>query len=204
MLDINKLMASLSKDRPIFHSEADFQHGLAWLIHEMKPESEIRLEYPINSVVQKPMHLDIWLPTEEIATELKYRTQRLEIDCRGELYSLRPQGAQNQGSYDFLNDITRIEQAECRAGLAVLLTNDPRYWRPPSQSGTMDADFRIHEGRKVTGRLAWAGNPKHGTIKDREDSIYLKGAYTMCWHDYASFPEEQFGEFGYLAVSVEP
>ncbi len=46
-LDIlHKLMADLAAHRPIFHSEADFQHALAWQIHEAMPDCEIRLEWP--------------------------------------------------------------------------------------------------------------------------------------------------------------
>lgn len=32
---INTAMASLAKGRPIFHSEADFQHALAWQLQTM-------------------------------------------------------------------------------------------------------------------------------------------------------------------------
>ena len=73
MLDIHNLMVDLSKQRPIFHSEADFQHALAWQIHETMPNCEIRLEMPYR-VSQGNWHLDIWLQTMEIAIELKYRT----------------------------------------------------------------------------------------------------------------------------------
>ena len=33
-LDIHNLMQGLSYSRPVFHSEADFQHALAWHIHK--------------------------------------------------------------------------------------------------------------------------------------------------------------------------
>lgn len=36
-------LQSLSTDRPIFHSEHDFQHALAWAIHERVPNAHIRL-----------------------------------------------------------------------------------------------------------------------------------------------------------------
>ena len=81
MLDIHKLLASLSAYRPVFHSEADFQHALAWHIHETMPEREVRLEYPVSFEKQKAMHLDIWLPKEKIAIELKYFNKRLKLNC---------------------------------------------------------------------------------------------------------------------------
>lgn len=47
MINMNKVLSTLSVKRPIFHSEADFQHSLAWEIREHYPESEIRLETKI-------------------------------------------------------------------------------------------------------------------------------------------------------------
>ena len=47
MLNLNhikKLMVELSKERRLFHSEADFQHALAYLIHQKYPNTQIRLE----------------------------------------------------------------------------------------------------------------------------------------------------------------
>ena len=38
MLDISGLVASLADTRKVFHSEADFQHALAWHIHHAMPE----------------------------------------------------------------------------------------------------------------------------------------------------------------------
>ena len=45
MLDIHGLMSKLRKRRPIFHSEADFQHALAWEIHLANPSHQVRLEF---------------------------------------------------------------------------------------------------------------------------------------------------------------
>jgi hypothetical protein len=33
MIDLDDRLLSLSRQRSIFHSEADFQHALAWYIH---------------------------------------------------------------------------------------------------------------------------------------------------------------------------
>ena len=40
-LDIYEIIRQLSIWRPIFHSEADFQFSLAWLIKKKYPECEI-------------------------------------------------------------------------------------------------------------------------------------------------------------------
>ena len=109
MLDIDGLMASLADRRKMFHSEADFQHALAWQIHEAAPESQVRLEVSVIPVEAQGMFLDIWLPVEGIAIELKYKTRGLELEQDDESFALRNQSAQDQGRYDFLRDIQRLE-----------------------------------------------------------------------------------------------
>lgn len=145
MIDIHCLMADLSKHRPIFHSEADFQFALAWRIHEVMSDCKIRLEWPYRKA--KYWHLDIWLSIPRIAIELKYRTQKLEWEYDGEHFSLGSRG--RHGGYGFLDDIQKLERVvkdgKAKSGVAVLLTNDPSNWKPPSQQGTKDTNVRLHE-----------------------------------------------------------
>ena len=44
-----------------------------------------------------------------------------------------------------------------KAGYAVLLTNEPSFWNPPgsARKSLNDAAFRLHEGREITGEMAW-------------------------------------------------
>lgn len=196
-------MNSLSKRRPIFHSEADFQHEFAWEIRKAKPETQIRLEFPLELQKQKTAHLDIWLPVKQVAIELKYYTRELDLDWQGESYQLRNHGAHPPKRYDFLNDIQRLERLKSKIGIAILLTNDPLYWRPPPRSGIIDAAFRIHELQEITGIMEWRGSPATGTIKSRESPITLRGSYQVGWRDYCAIPSERFGKFQYLAVTVE-
>ena len=109
MLDIDGLMTGLARSRKLFHSEADFQHALAWQIHEAMPESRIRLEVDAFSVQTRRRFLDIWMPVEGIAIELKYVTRTLELEEDGELFALRTHSAQDLRRYDFLLDIQRLE-----------------------------------------------------------------------------------------------
>ena len=74
--DIHNIMHRLSLWRPIFHSEADFQFSLAWIIKEIYPDCEIRLEFVPD--FNTNLHLDIlvilngkWIPIE-----LKYTTKK--------------------------------------------------------------------------------------------------------------------------------
>ena len=206
MLDIRCLLTQLAESRKVFHSEADFQHALAWHIHQTMQKSQIRLEYPVP-VEHRKMYVDIYLPDEKIAIELKYVTRRLELH-NGESFALRNQFAHNQRRYDFLRDIQRLECMRfelglCKAGHAVLLTNDPLYWNEPGRPDTPDSNFRIHEGRKnISGKLAWVGQPSPGTTKGREKPIRLKDSYCLRWQDYSDCCEKEGSEFRYLAVSV--
>ena len=172
------------------------------------PESQVRLEVDVMQVEHQRRFLDIWLPLEGIAIELKYKTRGLELEQDDESFVLRNQSAQDQGRYDFLRDIQRLERMrfkleQCKAGYAVLLTNDSSYWKAPTHRDLVDADFRIHEGREVSGALAWAANARPGTVKGRESPIEIRGSYRLRWQEYSSFPGKSYGSFRYLAVSVE-
>ena len=206
MFNIKSLLTGLAKSRKVFHSEADFQHALAWHIHQTMPKSQIRLEFPVPVENQK-MYVDIWLPVEKIAIELKYMTRKSELEDNEESFALRDQGAYNQRRYDFLWDIHRLELMRsmpefCEAGHAVLLTNDPLYWNPPRRQDTVDSDFRVHEGREFSGELAWSPRASPGTMSGRESPIRIGGSYSLHWQDYSDFTEEPLGKFRYLAVSV--
>jgi len=76
-----ELIKKLSENRPVFHSEFDFQHELAMLIKtEWKPQ-KIRLEKPINlqdHIQDNKLELDIFLEVaknEKVGIELKYKTK---------------------------------------------------------------------------------------------------------------------------------
>ena len=195
MLDIHNLIADLSQHRPIFHSEADFQHALAWQIHEVMPDCKIRLEWPYRK--ERNWHLDIWLSIPRITIELKYRTKKLELKYDGEDFALSNQSAYDFGEYDFFKDIQRLERVvadkKAKAAFGILLTNDPRYWDPPkgdSWKKTTDTAFRLHEGKKVIGKLAWSDETDESTKQGRKDPICLTGSYHLHWQDYSNLEEE--------------
>jgi hypothetical protein len=45
-LDLHVVMQRLSAVRPVFHSEADFQHAFARTLWELDPDIRVRLEVP--------------------------------------------------------------------------------------------------------------------------------------------------------------
>ncbi len=207
MLKITEIMKNLAECRPIFHLEKDFQLALSMQIQTEQGRG-VRPEYPFRDEEKKRKYLDIWLPNKEIAIELKYKTQTLIIRQKNEDFRLRNQSAQDEGRYDFLKDIERLEKmiddGQAREGFAVLLTNDPSYWTHQGRD-TTSFNFRLKEGREIRKgeemRWKFPGTaPK--SIAKRKNSITLRSSYKLEWQPYYSFYKVKNGEFKYLAVKV--
>lgn len=207
--DIHFVLKRLAEERPIFHSEADFQFALAQQIETLIPECGIRLERPF-SLDGPNRYLDLWLKTPGIAIELKYRTRQLSIEHEGKRFSLKNQSAHDHGRYDFIADIRRIEHIAAKRrmgdgypfsrGYAVLLTNDHLYWKE-GRKGTFDEAFRIHEGQTLKCTMAWSKRASEGTTKKREQPLSLSGSYELHWEDYFEHSVVN-GKFRYLAVRI--
>lgn len=207
MVNIHELMTALAIKRPLFHSEADFQHALAWEMHSRFPDARVRLEY--RPAVLDRMYVDLWITTPDgtaFAIELKYKTRNLTMDHGGEIHNLLNQGAQDQGRYDYLRDVMRLEfltkESQPTRGIAIFLTNDTSYWTPRS-TDAVDSDFRIHEGRSLNGRLAWGRGASAGTMCGKEKPITLTGAYNVKWHKYSELGSKKMGIFKYALLNVQ-
>ena len=162
--DIHAVMGRLAHRRPIFHSEADFQFALAWRIKETLPDCEIRLEYKPFPTDLERLQLDVWVPTEGVAIELKYKIRDLQIEHGGERFALNGQ-PQNRGRYGYVKDVQRLEQVVAdlegaSTGFAVLLTNNWLYWENGRRRTNDDDAFRLHDGRRLAGRMVWAERAK--------------------------------------------
>jgi len=197
MLNLHEILTSLSNHRPIFHSEADFQHSLAWSIHQIYPHAKIRLERPCVGRNGR-IYLDIWikLGDEHIGIELKYKTKKLHTTIENEEYKLRNQSAQDIGRYDLLSDLLRmeglLESNYLDYGFTIFLTNDSGYWNDSGRRNRVDEDFRIREGRLIEGQLAWANHASDGTRKGREEPILINGSYMTSWTQYSKVEENSF------------
>jgi hypothetical protein len=207
MIALTPVMESLSKKRPVFHSEADFQHALAWEIHSLREDARVYVEKPCP-LEQKHAHVDIVAEWGErrIACEVKYYTKRLGSPYDD--FRLKDQGAQDCGRYDFLWDLFRMERivasAQAAVGCVVLLTNDSLYWHTPRprRTATMDAALRIHEGATVRGTLFWGDKASPGSMRGRDEKIPLGGAYACRWEDYSRVGDKPGDEFKYLLLAV--
>jgi hypothetical protein len=209
-LSVSAVLTALSEQRPIFHSEADFQHAIAWQMHKRLPRASVRLERPVEvSHLDKRLHVDIWIEQDDhvLAIELKYKTRALQVHVGNERYALRSQSAQDLGRYDFIKDIGRVEdivadRAPHASGYAILLTNDPSYWTQSRNDSTYDVNFRVHEGSTLQGSLGWAPGASEGTRRGREDLLQLRKSYALRWADYARLADATYGRFRYLLVEV--
>jgi len=103
------------------------------------------------------MHVDIWITSggRSLAVKLKYKKRALETVIGNERFRLKNDGAQDLGRYDFIKDVERLARIAAHIpqveGYAVLLTNDSGYWKEGAT--TVDAAFRLPEGRILTGEL---------------------------------------------------
>lgn len=206
---IDEVLIALSRKRPIFHCEADFQHALAWVLQEANPGSPVRLELPVRSN-GRTEHVDILLGShkQRVAIELKYKTRAISCTHAGEEFHLANHSAQDTGRYDFIKDVQRLEHlVESRgatAGYAILLSNDSAYWARPRDPAPVDAAFRLTTGRTLTGTLGWDVRASAGTRRSREEHLTLNGRYTVSWNDYSRIDCPRYGIFKYVAARVEP
>lgn len=205
MLDIQSIVKVLSAKRPIFHSEADFQHALAWEIHAKYPKAAIRLETNPYSDGQR-VHIDILvkLGNKKYAIELKYKTRKLDVEYNDETFHLLNQAAQDIGRYDFIKDLVRIEkfisEHNNSAGIVIFMTNDPGYWKQVMTRDTVDRAFRLTEERILEGQLSWGKLASKGTIKGRKNELILNKNYLIKWNDYSQLENSSKGKFRYLLL----
>ncbi|WP_199737125.1 MULTISPECIES: hypothetical protein [Micromonospora] len=144
-------------------------------------------------------------PRGRTAIEFKYFTARWDgVDPgTGEEFRLRSHAAADLARRNFVFDIARLERF-CRSGpartngFAVLLTNDRGLWNPPlGDRPTRDREFRVHEGRRLTGTLRWGTDGRHFLPNQRD----LTGDYLLGWQDFTQLPGRN-GQFRWLAVPV--
>ena len=111
-----------------------------------------------------------------------------------------------------MKDIQRLEDITSRykdtTGYAIILTNDSSYWKQPLSSNTVDASFRIHEGREIVGQLSWGTNASDSTKNNREKDIILRNTYAIHWSDYSTLDQQEvkggtYKNFKLLVLKVE-
>jgi hypothetical protein len=204
--DLIEVLAALSSERPLFHSEADFQHAFAWQVHARWPDAHVRLETrPLRG---EPIHLDVLvvIGAIRVAFELKYLVRALDVTVAGERFELRNHGAHDVRRYDVVKDIARVErlvsQQVADVGYVVVLANDAGYWNVATKPASVDAAFRLHEGARLVGARAWSREAGAGTTRGRVEPIELVHEHVVGWHNYSRVDSGPAGQFRYLAFEV--
>lgn len=205
--DIENILQELARDRPVFHAEADFQHALAWLIHQHYPDARVRLEVNPYTDGQRA-YIDILLRINDqpIAIELKYKTKKTNVSIGGEDFHLLDQSAQDIGRYDFIKDISRLERfvlnEPSSIGYAIFLSNDPSYWMQAKRADTVDGQFRMHQDTILKGKLEWGELASAGTRRGREKVLSLDNEYPLLWQDYSQINDSSAGQLKYILLEI--
>ena len=89
-------MRALARERPVFHSEADFQFSFAQIVQSMDAAIQCRLELPVaNSQTGRTEYLDLLCrgPEGHTPIEFKYFTRRWSGRVGEESFNLREHAA---------------------------------------------------------------------------------------------------------------
>lgn len=192
---MHSILQELAKDRPVFHSEADFRVHLARKIRkycdknkDKKTELEVDSEYPLPG---KKTQIDILVTLGELRfpIELKYKTRKFQETVNGEEFHLKEHSAANDNCYSFWQDVKRVENFPFAKGFVIFLTNESGYWKKDGK-GCDYEDFNIRDGKTKSGTMEW-GNSK-------KKPMSLSGKYKIHWESYS-----RNGEFRYLLLEVE-
>lgn len=203
--DLEIIISQLSKRRPIFHSEADFQFSLAQEISKNFPQAEIRLERPFGNKLNKYLDILVQIDNSLYPIELKHLTKKLNpttVDINGEQFHLKQQGAQDLCMYNCLKDVQRVEElskeSPFKTGFVIWLTNDKSYWSEPKNPNVNYAPFSIHDEAIKTNEMMWPA----GMLKNK--SINLKGRYKIKWKLYSNLGDNiKNGEYKYVLLTIK-
>lgn len=208
---LEKILKTLSKKRPVFHQEADFQFALAWEIQEGLKDAKIRLEYPVateKNGKRKNEYIDIIVTVDDktYPIELKYKPKELEITIDDEDFYLKSHAAQTLGNYDSLKDISRIEKFiarnKCEAGFVIWLSNDKPRWINPILEDASLTSAKQDSGVEVKLREGLG----EGTTRGRTAPIILKSNYQddIKWQPYSFCnPERSVSELKYMLLEIK-
>jgi hypothetical protein len=80
---LHAALGRLREQRPVFYSEADFQHALAWELHLAEPDARLHLEAPLLAGGRERLDLFAWTARGRLAIELKYPRAGFRAEMRG-------------------------------------------------------------------------------------------------------------------------
>lgn len=196
-----RIVDFFNKNNELLFNERDLQMHLA--IELCKHETDfdgIDVEYYVpNHELKDYTHdngvrIDIVVMKdgEYCPVELKYKTNKFErkLSHFDEILTkdadiLKNQDAHNTSMYDFWKDVLRLELVKTRfknvkGGLAVFVTNDPRYTKEPKQTSNHYC-FRMNEGRHSTNKQ-WKN--ENSRCAENRPSFTVNKEYVIEWHEF--------------------
>lgn len=200
---VESWMERLGKERPLFHSESDFQLALATVIADDVEQVRLEKKVAVSERVggRSRLAVDVLgrLDGRRIALELKYPKKRLLADVDGEVFELSSSGAPDLDTAAIWRDVQRIERlildGSVEAGASLTLTNYP-FWSARNSTARSQAhEFRLWDGRSVEpGPLRWQlKNDRVG------ESLGFESGYRCSWHDYGTAVS-----FGFRYLLLQP
>jgi hypothetical protein len=184
-MNIKKIIHELSLKKPTFSSERDFQFHLAQQIYKYYETIELERRFDFEDNTRATIDIIVSIKDTMYPIELKYKKKE--------------QGAQDNGRYLFLKDISRIErfieQYEPEIGYAIILTDEHLYWDKTAQN-TANREFHIYEGRNLEGIMRWQKDSSALKKKELKTPVSLKGKYKVKWTNYSK-------GFKYLLIEVK-
>lgn len=213
---LHPILQKLSHRRPVFHSEADFQHELA--IEIKSAGWDVRLEVPrpiaVNQVdVTAEIDLLIRKDRDWTAIELKYIKESTHVIHGDEQFHLAGSWGTNLSRFDCWADYRRIESivaaGHAQQGHAIFLTNVATAWNTDvGSTRNLASMFSLHEGRTVPAgaSLNWTpATPTAGSVSAKRLPPYapvLVSRPQACrWTDYSKIGQPG-GTFRYLMLST--
>ncbi len=126
---LEDLLVAMRTTRSVFHSEADFQHHLAWQAHLLDPQLQVRLEFRPDTRIRESVDVMLFRLDLGIATfiELKYLKAAWSGLVSSERFDRPNTGSHDIVRYDVIKDIERLERfvdgRPGSTGLMLCLTN---------------------------------------------------------------------------------
>ena len=199
--ELKKIIENLSIKRPLFHSEADFQHELALLLSRERGQVDLRLERPYLENELK-FFLDILFNTgnEKIGIELKYVTKAFQQNYNGEMFNLKTHGNYGASRFNFLKDVYRLgqlkERKEISKGFAIILTNVKDFYSTKNKDNRYKHLY-LYEDRKI--KKGDVIKFVENTTPKKFQSFMLENVdgYHLQWKSYGKYTD-----FKYLILEV--
>jgi|GEM_PF-444652 len=179
-----EILSTLAYHRPVFYSEADFQHELAMTLRSWG--YKVRLERPFmvtinNNLVRCELDILATDPKDGLryAIELKYFKKKFKTTVQQEVFDLPESWLPNLSRFDAWADYARVgaivTEGHADVGFSLTLTNASTAWSVDTANGNTYARYlSLHEGRAVNqgDQLDWNGNPGLNAVTARRLAPY--------------------------------